>query len=94
MIREFEESVRNLSGRELEVLRNIASGDTYMAIAHRMNISPHTVDTYVRRIRAKTGARNRMHLLQLALHVQSPGVISPWTPAPSAIRDVEEFEGQ
>jgi hypothetical protein len=35
-----------------------------------MKVSPHTVDTYLRRIRAKTGARNRMHLLLLALSVE------------------------
>ncbi|NEA67398.1 helix-turn-helix transcriptional regulator [Streptomyces sp. SID12488] len=64
---EFQQVVSRLSDREKEVLGHLVHGDTYAAIAHRMNVSPHTVDTYLRRIRAKTGARSRMHLLLLAL---------------------------
>ncbi|MEW2289164.1 helix-turn-helix transcriptional regulator [Streptomyces sp. NPDC047841] len=71
MIQEFQEAVHNLSHREREVLSHIARGDTYTATAHRMNVSPHTVDTYLRRIRAKTGARSRVHLLLLALSLTS-----------------------
>ncbi|MEK8143090.1 helix-turn-helix transcriptional regulator [Streptomyces sp. M10(2022)] len=52
------------------MLGHIARGATYGEIARRMNVSPHTVDTYIRRIRAKTGARNRTHLLLLALSVE------------------------
>ncbi|MEG8280619.1 response regulator transcription factor [Streptomyces sp. AHA2] len=58
-----------LSTREIEVLRNLVQGRTYSATARRMNISPHTVDTYLRRIRLKTGVNNRAQLLLLALSV-------------------------
>ncbi|WP_369226519.1 response regulator transcription factor [Streptomyces sp. R39] len=56
-----------LSRRERQVLVHMADGLTYDAIAQRMALSRHTVDTYIRRIRAKTGARNRMQLLMCAL---------------------------
>ncbi|MET9255191.1 response regulator transcription factor [Streptomyces sp. NPDC048182] len=69
---EFEEAVRRVSDREREVLGHLLHGDTYGSIARHMNVSPHTVDTYLRRIRAKTGARSRMHLLLLALSAQEP----------------------
>ncbi|MYT68230.1 MULTISPECIES: helix-turn-helix transcriptional regulator [unclassified Streptomyces] len=66
-----------LSNRERETLGHLAEGLTHASIARRMNLSPHTVDTYLRRIREKTGARNRIHLLRLALalsetHEESP----------------------
>ncbi|MGW7413562.1 response regulator transcription factor [Streptomyces sp. NPDC054863] len=71
---QFQEAVRRISDREREVLGHLALGGTYGEIARRMNVSPHTVDTYLRRIRAKTGARSRMHLLLLALSAEdSPG---------------------
>ncbi len=55
-----------LSGRELQVLELLAQGATYSAIAHRLQLSPHTVDTYLRRIRGKTGAGNRTELAMFA----------------------------
>jgi DNA-binding CsgD family transcriptional regulator len=61
-----------LSSRELEVLHHLARGCTYAAIAHRMGLSTHTVDTYLRRIRAKTGADNRIRLALLAAEVSAP----------------------
>ncbi|OKI44788.1 helix-turn-helix transcriptional regulator [Streptomyces sp. TSRI0281] len=66
----MREVVRKVSDREREVLGHIVRGATYGEIARRMDVSPHTVDTYIRRIRAKTGARNRTHLLLLALSVE------------------------
>ncbi|MFJ2154629.1 response regulator transcription factor [Streptomyces sp. NPDC087856] len=56
-----------LSRRERQVLAHMADGLTYDEIAQHMTLSRHTVDTYIRRIRAKTGARNRMQLLMCAL---------------------------
>ncbi|MFD6833532.1 response regulator transcription factor [Streptomyces diastaticus] len=70
MIERLREVVCTASGREREVLGHIARGATYREIARRMDVSLHTVDTYVRRIRAKTGARNRTHLLLLALSLE------------------------
>ncbi|QFZ78053.1 LuxR family transcriptional regulator [Streptomyces fagopyri] len=64
-------SPATLSLREREVLTHLATGQTHAAIARCMRLSPHTVDTYLRRIRAKTGATNRVQLLLYALSISS-----------------------
>lgn len=57
----------HLSEREEQVLRQIARGLTHGQIATRLGISPHTVDTYVKRIRAKLGVGNKAELTRAAL---------------------------
>ncbi|MER6441348.1 helix-turn-helix transcriptional regulator [Streptomyces sp. NPDC001185] len=69
------EVLDTLSNREREVLSYLAEGYTYSSIARRLSLSPHTVDTYLRRIRGKTGINNRAHLMILALEV-SKSVVS------------------
>lgn len=71
----------HLSRREEQVLRQIARGLTHMQIATRLGISPHTVDTYVKRIRAKLGVGNKAELTRAALlgRIVTP-TISPTTP--------------
>jgi DNA-binding NarL/FixJ family response regulator len=56
-----------LSEREEQVLRQISTGLTHSQIATRLGISSHTVDTYVKRIRAKLGAGNKAELTRAAL---------------------------
>jgi DNA-binding CsgD family transcriptional regulator len=56
-----------LSEREEQVLRQISHGLTHGQIATRLAISPHTVDTYVKRIRAKLGVGNKAELTRAAL---------------------------
>jgi DNA-binding NarL/FixJ family response regulator len=56
-----------LSERESQVLRQISRGLTHGQIATRLGISPHTVDTYVKRIRAKLGVGNKAELTRAAL---------------------------
>jgi DNA-binding CsgD family transcriptional regulator len=75
------ETTGTLSKREQEVLTHLVDGQTYTAIARRMGLSPHTVDTYLRRIRAKTGATNRMQLLRYAIALTSPRAM------PAAVED-------
>jgi DNA-binding NarL/FixJ family response regulator len=58
-----------LSGREEQVLRQISRGLTHGQIATQLGISPHTVDTYVKRIRAKLGVGNKAELTRAALAV-------------------------
>ncbi|MCB5179013.1 response regulator transcription factor [Streptomyces antimicrobicus] len=58
-----------LTPREEEVLAHLAKGDTYRMIAYRMGLSPHTVDTYLRRLRSKTGAVNRTQLTHVAFRL-------------------------
>ncbi len=56
-----------LSGRESEVLRYISWGFTHLQTARRLGISPHTVDTYVKRIRAKLKVGNKAQLVRAAV---------------------------
>lgn len=58
---------QHLSEREEQVLRQISCGLTHGQIATRLGISPHTVDTYVKRIRAKLGVGNKAELTRAAL---------------------------
>jgi DNA-binding NarL/FixJ family response regulator len=62
-----EASGHHLSEREEQVLRQISRGLTHGQIATRLGISPHTVDTYVKRIRAKLGVGNKAELTRAAL---------------------------
>jgi DNA-binding NarL/FixJ family response regulator len=56
-----------LSEREKQVLHYIASGYTHGQAARRLGISPHTVDTYVKRIRAKLAVGNKAELTRAAV---------------------------
>ncbi|MEU6066354.1 MULTISPECIES: response regulator transcription factor [Streptomyces] len=51
--------VARLTGREKEVLRQLAAGLTNAEIARRMEVGPATVKTHVAAVLAKTGARDR-----------------------------------
>jgi DNA-binding NarL/FixJ family response regulator len=55
-----------LSSRELEVLTRIGHGDTNDEIAAALYLSPATARTYVSRILAKLGARDRPELVVIA----------------------------
>ncbi|MFF0747383.1 response regulator transcription factor [Streptomyces sp. NPDC004111] len=80
-----------LSARELQILRLLLDGSTYPAIAHHLRLSPHTVDTYLRRIRAKTGASNQFQLAVVACRIhglpdEAPGLtVTAGTGAPGRI---------
>ncbi|MFB6394227.1 DNA-binding response regulator [Polymorphospora lycopeni] len=56
-----------LSLREREVIWHIARGKTNQQIARILKISPHTVDTYIRRVRSKLGVGNKAELACVAL---------------------------
>lgn len=55
-----------LSAREIEVLARIGHGDTNDEIAAILHLSPATARTYVSRILAKVGARDRPELVVIA----------------------------
>lgn len=56
-----------LTPREIEVVRLIALGYDRNELGVELKISPRTVDKHVRHMVAKLGARNRPHLVALAL---------------------------
>ncbi|MEV0699390.1 response regulator transcription factor [Saccharopolyspora sp. NPDC050389] len=58
-----------LTRREQEVLRWIADGYTHSQAARRMGLSGATVDTYVKRIRAKLEVRNKAELTRKAIEL-------------------------
>src|SRR3954452_10589157 len=56
-----------LTDRERQVVRAVAEGATTGEIAERLFISSTTVDTHVRKAMLRLGAKNRAHLIALAL---------------------------
>ena len=52
-----------LSTRELQVVRGVFNDGTEYAIASDLNISPHTVHTYVERLHQKLGVVDRVQLV-------------------------------
>jgi len=59
--------VKELSQREIEIIELVAEGLTNQEIATRLTISKRTVDNHVGNIYAKTGAKNRVALLNWAM---------------------------
>lgn len=55
----------DLSPRELHCLTRWAQGQTIKEIANDLNLSPHTIQTYLKRIRDKTGLHSKAQLLSL-----------------------------
>jgi NarL family two-component system response regulator YdfI len=62
-----DELAEPLSDRELEVLDWLAEGLSNKLIAHRLNISEHTVKTHVASIFAKLGASSRTEAVSQAI---------------------------
>ncbi|MFD6892655.1 response regulator transcription factor [Streptomyces sp. NPDC059957] len=62
-----EAPATTLAPREQEALRHIAAGCTYVQTARSMGLSKHTVDAYLRRIRAKLGINTTAELTRLAI---------------------------
>jgi DNA-binding NarL/FixJ family response regulator len=56
-----------LSERELEIIELVATGLTNLQIAGQLTISKRTVDNHVSNIFTKTGAKNRVALVNWAM---------------------------
>ncbi|MEB3321477.1 MAG: LuxR C-terminal-related transcriptional regulator [Synechococcaceae cyanobacterium] len=56
-----------LSERDLEIIELVATGLTNQEIAETLTISKRTVDNHVSNIFTKTGAKNRVALLNWAM---------------------------
>jgi DNA-binding NarL/FixJ family response regulator len=57
----------DLSEREVEIIELVATGLTNQEIAEALTISKRTVDNHVSNIFTKTGAKNRVALLNWAM---------------------------
>jgi DNA-binding NarL/FixJ family response regulator len=56
-----------LTPREIEVLEQVAAGNSNKAIADRLEISEDTVKSHIRSILSKLGANDRTHAVTIAL---------------------------
>lgn len=56
-----------LTAREQDVVRLVSRGYSAKQIALELAIAPRTVDSYLEHAKAKTGARNRNHLVAIAI---------------------------
>jgi DNA-binding CsgD family transcriptional regulator len=62
-----ERTGRGPTARERQILAMLATGDTDVQIAERLELSPATVQTHVRNAKAKLGARTRAQAVAMAL---------------------------
>lgn len=68
MLHDHERSFRSLlTNREREILEYIAIGLSAKEIALELPIAPRTVERHIENIRLKMGARNRAHMVMLAI---------------------------
>jgi DNA-binding NarL/FixJ family response regulator len=58
---------KQLSARELQVLRLVASGDRNREIGLKLEITEETVKMHVKNAAAKLGARDRTHAVSIAI---------------------------
>lgn len=63
----LEDNRAELSERELGIIELVATGLTNQEIAKQLMISKRTVDNHVSNIFAKTGAKNRVALINWAM---------------------------
>ena len=64
---EAKEPIEQLSDRELQVFRMIGQGLASGAIAGRLHLSTHTIDTHRENIKRKIGARDGADLMRMAV---------------------------
>lgn len=63
---------KSFTDREIEVLRELTSGDTNAAIGERLGMSKHTVRDYIQIMLEKTGFRSRT---ELAVKARESGIV-------------------
>ena len=66
-LRDLGHQRTELSERELEIIELVAQGLTNLEIGERLIISKRTVDNHVSNVFTKTGAKNRVALLNWAM---------------------------
>lgn len=74
MIKSNLKQVSHMTPRETQILKELAQGHSNKAIARNLEISPHTVNGYLRMIMLKLGTEDRTASLLRAIRL---GLISP-----------------
>lgn len=69
-----ESPISRLSERERQVLRSLANGMRYQAIADELGVSVKTVETYRSRLTSKLGFTNRADMMRFAIE---SGILAP-----------------
>jgi len=64
----------DLTPREIDLARLLVEGCSLHEMATERNISIHTVDSHLRQMRGKLGARNGRHLAVLCYRLLHDGV--------------------
>lgn len=63
---QIAQRVAALSSRELEVLGWLAAGNTTREIAEQLGTTPATIQTHIRNLKRKTGARTQLEAVRMA----------------------------
>jgi len=71
-IRLGEASSYDMTERELDVLREMTSGETNAEIAEQLNLSPGTIKTHIQNMLQKTGFKTRT---ELAVRARQTGLV-------------------
>lgn len=66
-VKKQSDDLPDLSFREVELLQGLVQGETYITLAEKYFISPHTVRTHIRNIYTKLHVHNRAHAVRLAI---------------------------
>jgi two-component system response regulator FixJ len=67
VVQEVESRISQLTAREREVMEHLVAGRPNKVIAHRMDISPRTVEVHRGRVMEKMQARSLSDLVRMAL---------------------------
>jgi len=67
-IAEARARLRSLSGREQQVLADLAHGLSNKEIAQHLGISPRTVEIHRANLIGKIGAKSSAHAIRIAIH--------------------------
>lgn len=73
-----QRGIDSLTDSELKVAHLVAAGATNRAVAQRLFLSPHTVNSHLRNAFAKLGIRSRTELSRFINEHHEPVVDEPW----------------